>query len=181
MSVTVGGRPKATYLVGGLSSDMTVEVLSDDGNSSVVRITRPGREARTLSFTSADLGDSRYLVQDLPKTTVIDALRGEKSSWTLLHGEDTFELSVRNERDTWLEHGAASAAGAQVTVAMPGKVVFVDVKAGDAVTRGQRLLVIEAMKMENDVKAPRDGVVKALRCNVGDAVEAGTPLVELES
>ncbi|MBT9558660.1 MAG: hypothetical protein IV100_21700 [Myxococcales bacterium] len=180
MSVTPAIASKATYLVSGLSSELTVEILSDDGENSVVRITRPGAEPRAYSFRSTDLGSSRYLVQDLPKTTVIDALRGEKASWTVLHGEDTFELTVRNERDTWLAHGASGAAGAQVTVAMPGKVVFVDAKVGDVVTRGQRLLVIEAMKMENDVKAPRDGVVKAIRCAVGDAVEAGTPLVELE-
>jgi pyruvate carboxylase subunit B len=65
-------------------------------------------------------------------------------------------------------------------VAMPGRVVAIDVEEGTAVERGQRILVIEAMKMENDVKAPRDGIVRAVRVAAGDAVDAGQPLLELE-
>ena len=63
---------------------------------------------------------------------------------------------------------------------MPGRVVAIDVEEGDAVERGQRILVIEAMKMENDVKAPRDGRVRSIRVAPGDAVDAGQPLLELE-
>ncbi len=63
---------------------------------------------------------------------------------------------------------------------MPGKVIAVKVAAGDAVVRGQELLVVEAMKMENAIRAPRDGRVKAVSAAVGDAVSPGTVLVELE-
>ena len=63
---------------------------------------------------------------------------------------------------------------------MPGKVIAIKVVAGDAVTRGQELLVVEAMKMENAIRAPRDGRVKSVSAKVGDAVAPGTILVELE-
>jgi 3-methylcrotonyl-CoA carboxylase alpha subunit len=63
---------------------------------------------------------------------------------------------------------------------MPGKVTAVHVAPGTAVTRGQELLVIEAMKMENAVRAPRDGIVKAVTVKAGDMASAGVVLVELE-
>jgi 3-methylcrotonyl-CoA carboxylase alpha subunit len=63
---------------------------------------------------------------------------------------------------------------------MPGKVIAVKVEAGQAVVRGQELLVVEAMKMENAIRAPRDGRIKAVSAAVGDAVSPGTILVELE-
>ena len=64
---------------------------------------------------------------------------------------------------------------------MPGKVIAVKVEAGQAVTRGQELLVVEAMKMENAIRAPRDGRVKSVSAKVGDAVSPGTVLVELDA
>jgi 3-methylcrotonyl-CoA carboxylase alpha subunit len=63
---------------------------------------------------------------------------------------------------------------------MPGRVIAVRVAPGQEVTRGQELLVIEAMKMENSVRAPRDGVVAAVAAAVGDMVGPGAVLVELQ-
>ena len=63
---------------------------------------------------------------------------------------------------------------------MPGKVIAVRVEPGQDVTRGQELLVVEAMKMENGIRAPRDGRVKTVSARVGDMVNPGLVLVELE-
>jgi 3-methylcrotonyl-CoA carboxylase alpha subunit len=63
---------------------------------------------------------------------------------------------------------------------MPGRVIAVKVEAGQAVRRGDEVLVVEAMKMENAIRAPRDGVVRKVSANVGDMVSPGTVLVELE-
>ncbi len=70
-----------------------------------------------------------------------------------------------------------SKKGDVVAAAMPGRVLRVAVASGEAVTSGQSLLVLEAMKMENDVKAPRDGVVEAVAVAAGQAVNAGEVLV----
>jgi len=63
---------------------------------------------------------------------------------------------------------------------MPGRVVVVKTRAGDRVTAGQELLVIEAMKMELGLKAPRDGIVAEVRAATGDFVDADAVLVTLE-
>ncbi|MCC6623859.1 MAG: biotin/lipoyl-binding protein [Deltaproteobacteria bacterium] len=63
---------------------------------------------------------------------------------------------------------------------MPGKVVKVLVQPGDVVTKGQPLLVVEAMKMEHALKAPRPGRVTLVRAAAGEQVVPGAPLVELE-
>ena len=63
---------------------------------------------------------------------------------------------------------------------MPGRVVKLLVKAGDQVTRGQGVLVVEAMKMENELKAPRDGRIKEIRVSEGTPVEAGEDLALIE-
>lgn len=63
---------------------------------------------------------------------------------------------------------------------MPGKITAVRVGIGERVSKGDEVLVVEAMKMENAVRAPRDGVVKGLNVKVGDVVAAGHLLAELE-
>jgi 3-methylcrotonyl-CoA carboxylase alpha subunit len=63
---------------------------------------------------------------------------------------------------------------------MPGRVIAVNVEPGQAVSSGEEVLVVEAMKMENAIRAPRDGVVKSITAKVGDMVSPGVVLVELE-
>jgi 3-methylcrotonyl-CoA carboxylase alpha subunit len=64
---------------------------------------------------------------------------------------------------------------------MPGKVIALLATAGQRVEKGTPLLVLEAMKMEHTIKAPRAGVVKAFRFDAGDQVSEGVELVELEA
>jgi biotin carboxyl carrier protein len=78
-------------------------------------------------------------------------------------------------------HGAVEAQGRQEIVApMPGKVVRVLVKAGDKVEAGQGLLVVEAMKMQNEVRSPKTGTVERLLAREGHAVNAGEVLAWIE-
>jgi 3-methylcrotonyl-CoA carboxylase alpha subunit len=63
---------------------------------------------------------------------------------------------------------------------MPGRVSAVKVAVGARVRKGEELLVVEAMKMENALRAPRDGVVRAVHVAVGEMVAPGRALVELE-
>lgn len=78
---------------------------------------------------------------------------------------------------------AAAPAGAQgavkVNAPMPGKILKVNVNAGAAVKKGDVLLVLEAMKMENEICAPQDGTVATVECAAGDSVESGKVLVSM--
>lgn len=71
---------------------------------------------------------------------------------------------------------AASAAGVQVTAPMPGNILSVNVTMGQAVKRGDVLFILEAMKMENDIVAPEDGVVKQILVQKGAAVDTDAVL-----
>ena len=73
-----------------------------------------------------------------------------------------------------------AVAGEQVNAPMPGNIVDVKVKAGDAVKKGDVLVVLEAMKMENEIMAPRDAKVAQVLATKGSAVNTGDALVVLE-
>jgi 3-methylcrotonyl-CoA carboxylase alpha subunit len=79
------------------------------------------------------------------------------------------------------DHAGMDGSGDQVAAPMPGRIVLVKVANGDHVVQGQELLVMEAMKMELALKAPRDGVVAEVRATAGEFVEADTALVVLET
>jgi biotin carboxyl carrier protein len=115
-------------------------------------------------------------------------------------GGRSYEVSIEATRDGYLvRHGAAEqrillsdpgrrareafggASGPlSVQSAMPGRVVRVLVAAGDPVRAGQGLVVIEAMKMENEITAPRDGRVRSVAVTAGETVEGGAELAVVE-
>lgn len=75
---------------------------------------------------------------------------------------------------------AAVPAGSEtITSPMPGTIVRVSAAPGQSVKKGDTLVVLEAMKMENEIMAPHDATVAAIMVNKGDSVESGTPLVSL--
>ena len=69
-------------------------------------------------------------------------------------------------------------AGGHITSPMPGKVTCINVNEGDEVKKGKVLLIIEAMKMENSITAPADGVVQKVNVKLGQMVETSTALVD---
>lgn len=71
---------------------------------------------------------------------------------------------------------APAAGGEKVTSPMPGTILSVNVAAGDTVKRGQVLMILEAMKMENEIMCPCDGTVTSVSVTKGTAVESGTLL-----
>ncbi len=74
---------------------------------------------------------------------------------------------------------AGSEGGLKVAAPMPGKILGVKVSPGQAVKRGDVLILLEAMKMENEIVAPSDGTVASVNVAIGDSVEAGATLATL--
>ncbi|MEY3214102.1 MAG: hypothetical protein RIT28_4583 [Pseudomonadota bacterium] len=105
-------------------------------------------------------------------------LARSKDGWHVgVRGQGYF-AKVIDPRRAALRLSSAAEEGVLMTT-MPGRVVAVLVKPGDKVTKGQPLVVVEAMKMENELKAPRDGVVDQVFAQVGAALESGVKLLQL--
>ncbi|HEV8494998.1 MAG TPA: biotin/lipoyl-containing protein [Candidatus Angelobacter sp.] len=97
-------------------------------------------------------------------------------------GQERFSASIRDPRSFRSRHrSSASEQGVmKIKAPMPGKVVRILAPAGSQVEMGRSVLVIEAMKMQNELKAPKTGVVKKINVAEGAAVEAGQALAEVE-
>lgn len=99
----------------------------------------------------------------------------------LLHGE-LYSVLVEDEREKRLRAagGAASSPGTgefNLKAPMPGLVVDVPVAEGQTVVQGQNLVILESMKMQNELKSPRDGTITRVRVKAGDSVEHHQVLV----
>lgn len=75
----------------------------------------------------------------------------------------------------------SSASNGAILSPMPGRIIAVDVAAGDSVTKGQKLVTLEAMKMEHSLTAPFDGTIGELNAEIGGQVQEGVVLVRLDS
>jgi len=95
-----------------------------------------------------------------------------------------YTIKLQNELDQQIEEMGLSlgnkATTSMVDAPMPGLVLSVLVKEGDAVEEGDGLLVLEAMKMENKLVAPRNGVIKSVHVTANQTVEKGIVLIEFE-
>ena len=74
---------------------------------------------------------------------------------------------------------SGSAGAVKITAPMPGKIVAVKAQAGASVKKGDAVLVLEAMKMENDIVAPQDGTVASINVTAGQSVESGAVLATM--
>ena len=118
------------------------------------------------------------------RSHVLVASREGDGRWELHLDGERFEVDVVDERTRAIRamtgQGAVAAGPKPVKAPMPGLVVRVQVAVGDRVARGASVVIIEAMKMENDLKAERPGVVARILVEAGQAVEKGAVLVEFE-
>jgi biotin carboxyl carrier protein len=109
------------------------------------------------------------------------AARGQYTLWVDGHRHEVEALDERMRAIRELSGASAETTGPAPLVApMPGMIVRVQVQVGDAVQAGQGLVVMEAMKMENELRASAAATVKAVHARVGSAVEKGALLLELE-
>ena len=96
---------------------------------------------------------------------------------------ETFEITLPEATSSAPRKRASSGGrkkGGMVSASMPGKVVTVEVQVGEVVSEGQTVLILEAMKMQNEITAPIAGVVSEIHCTEGQSIEANVPLVMIE-
>ncbi|MDB5972590.1 MAG: biotin/lipoyl-binding protein [Hydrocarboniphaga sp.] len=132
----------------------------------------------TIAVKLADTADGRsWLSIGDRHVEVVVATRGDEV-FVQFDGE-AYELRYRHPLDR-LAASAGGAAEDSIRAPMPGSIVAVQAAAGDAVTKGQTLLVMESMKMETTILAPRDGVVDAVAFEKGQTFDRDALLVMLK-
>lgn len=117
------------------------------------------------------------------KSFTIDVAEKD-DAYTVAYEGKSFQVGVLDERrarQAAIGSGLGGVGGdTQIRSMMPGKVVDILVNLGDNVEKDQGIIIIEAMKMENEIRAPMAGVVKAVHVEAGQAVESGELLVEFD-
>ena len=119
------------------------------------------------------LGNGRFRVNG----RLAYAVRDRGRTWVFIDG-DTFVVEGR-EGDT-RERTHATDDRMALSAPMPATVIAIEVAPGQEVAAGDLLVLLEAMKMEVPIKAPRAGRVKSIACRDGELVQPGVPLLELE-
>lgn len=113
------------------------------------------------------------------------ARRTDRHGWDLHLDGERYEVEVVDERTRAIQAMTGQGVGPRgprpVKAPMPGLVVRVAVEPGDHVHAGQTIVIMEAMKMENDLKAEADGIVATVSARPGQAVEKGATLVEFQA
>jgi biotin carboxyl carrier protein len=158
---------------------------------------------QTYRVEIEDIGKSVYKVSIDGHEFLVDGKKTGRTNYSLIVDNRSFEIEVDNSEDEYqvlvdgrnyrvnmVDERRVRVGGAQgglqlqgrqkVSVPMPGKVIAVLVSEGDAVEKGQGLVIVEAMKMENEVRSPINGEIKEIRVEPGATVEGGAVLVVVE-
>jgi biotin carboxyl carrier protein len=125
------------------------------------------------------LGDGRFLVADGTRQRIAYAVTAGARRWVFLDGRTYVVAPQEAESRERPARGHGASDEQALAAPMPATVSAIKVKVGDPVVTGDVLVMLEAMKMELPVKAPRDGRVAAINCREGELVQPGIPLVEL--
>lgn len=150
-----------------------------------------------------ETGKSLYRVSVDGNEFLVDGKKTGRTNYSLIVDNRSFEVEVDNSGDEYralvdgrtyhihlVDERRMRVGGAQsgvelqgrqnVSVPMPGKIIAVLVADGDTVEKGQGMVIVEAMKMENEVRSPIAGEVKEIKVKPGDTVEGGAVLIVVE-
>ena len=150
------------------------DVYSFNGSKEILGLRLNSHPRTSATFGSA--GSSVTVAKpEFPGLDIYSRLgRRIEAGWLVNESGQTYFLSKRHDGT-----GQASAADGAILAPMPGKVIAVDVSEGQTVTAGQRLMVLEAMKMEHALTAPFDGVIEGLSVSAGSQVQVEAVLCQV--
>jgi biotin carboxyl carrier protein len=167
---------KRIYYIEAGSRSVPVEVEPREGGRLLIRF-----EERNSTYEFIPIRPGVALVQREDGKLRELYYREEQGKLRIYLEQEEFLLEVLDELEKARRARSGSLQGAGVLKAlMPGRVVDVLVQEGDRVREGQGILVLSAMKMENELKSPADGIVRVVYVKKGDVVEAGASLVEVQ-
>jgi biotin carboxyl carrier protein len=185
-ALRVGVAP-ATRLEGDPAFDLAPSSAAPSGGGLLVDGTAIRAHLRRFDAVRArleqDSSPGMHSTDVLFGSVFVDRRRGTEVREVVVGGW-RIEVEIEPERRAVLRErarrgaGAASAGGpVEVRAIIPGRVVAVSVFPGDDVVAGQQILVVEAMKMQNELRAPREGTVERVGVAVGDTIDVGDLLV----
>jgi biotin carboxyl carrier protein len=156
-----------------------------NGKTYEIEINQDGKvtvngEEKHVNFLS--ISDSLYsvIIENASFEVVVELRDG---IYNVLMLGDLYEAEVLDERQQRMQRASAGFGVAQgeinIKSPMPGLIVDIRVKEGDVVEKGQSLVVLESMKMENELKAPRNGTIARIHVGKGESVEQNKILVTL--
>lgn len=160
-----------------------------------------GEATYDVGLSRAKVGYRLHLDQEDHDIEIpINLIPGEEGDWVLTTGNDVDHISLAVDGDDVFIHldgetyqvsfqhvlerlaQLSDAAGADaIRATMPGSIVSLDVAEGDHVKQGQTILIMESMKMETTIVAPRDGVVESLQLDVGQTFDKDAVLVVMQA
>ena len=159
-------------------NDQSFEISDEKGEISV--------NNQSFSWDFRDISKNHFhIIKDNQSynAELVEANYDEKIFKLKINGT-IHTVNLKNRTDLLLEKmGMSSAASAKLNnlkAPMPGLIYEMKVKVGDEVKKGDVLLILVAMKMENAIKAAGDGIVKSIKTNTGDSVEKGQLIMEFE-
>ena len=157
-----------------------------NGKTYEIEIIEDGRllvngEERELDFRVLREGELYSLLLDNHSfEAVVD---GRDDLYHVLMAGNLYEVKVTDERSRRLEsafmHFGDTSGEVSIRAPMPGLIVRVPVTEGQAVSKGDTVIILESMKMENELKAPRDGTIRHVNVKAGDSVEQNKVLMTI--
>jgi biotin carboxyl carrier protein len=157
----------------------------------------------TVHRLTVEKKDGVYLIRDGDRQYTADVQRAADGELTILIGGRTYAALIAQDKDRRIVHvggrvhvvrepdeeasggieGAEKSpdGGLKIRPPMPGKVIKVQVSVGESVRKNQTLVIVEAMKMENEIRSAIEGVVRKIHVAAGDLVDPERPMIELEA
>lgn len=166
--------------------DYIIKEKSEEAPFSVAKLEKgkllvtQGDQQVILSYQKINDHQVCFILND--QSYVVNLASVANQSQVFVNGDESFFtiLDEKSQRRASLGGGLGSGSG-QVLSPMPGKVIEVKVKEGDNVEAGQGVVIVEAMKMQNEFKVEISGVVQSVLVCAGDAVESGQVLVKVDA
>jgi biotin carboxyl carrier protein len=171
-------QTKSSTMLKAIINDQTFEISDEKGEILV--------NNQSFTWDFRDISDTQFhIIKDNKSynAELVEANYTEKIFKLKVNGT-IHTVNLKNRTDLLLEKmGMGSTASTKLNnlkAPMPGLIYEIKVKVGDEVKKGDVLLILVAMKMENAIKAIGDGIVKSIKTNIGDSVEKGKLIIEFE-